>query len=127
VELTASDYVVYQTSVEMVLPIIFAFFLGPYTDKHGTKPFIILSLLGYILSALMYIVAFYLPVLPPYYILICSIPIALTGGIAVFVISTFGYVMKNSSPENVSLRLTNLGILWDLGCLVGCLAGPEVS
>jgi PCFT/HCP family folate transporter-like MFS transporter 1/3 len=127
VEHAESEYIIYQSVVENGLPIFIALFLGPWTDKFGNKPVIILTLFGYLISSCLYICAYFLPQFPPAYILLCSVPIAITGGGPGFVISTFGYLIKQSDIEDRSSRLAILGIAWDLGGLVGCLSGAKVE
>jgi len=113
--------------IEAGLPVIFSLFIGPWSDKHGSKPPMILSLFGYILSSVL----LYLFAMPKYVdpaiLLFAGIPIALSGGAIAFLLSAFRYVAAFSTTKNRSFRMAVAEGSWFLGSPIGLLGSAAVN
>jgi len=116
----------YQSIVEAFIPVLFALFLGPWTDKHGMKFPMLLTFCGYCFSSLLYCVASMVPHIPPSLLLLCSVPISLTGGLVALLLSAFAYISGRSSVANRSFRIAVLEGCWFLGSPLGFLGGAKV-
>ncbi|ODM98082.1 Proton-coupled folate transporter [Orchesella cincta] len=110
-----SVFQMYRNIVEALIPVLFALFLGPFVDRNGTKLPILLSLSGYTIASLMYCVASFFPSIPAPYLLICSVPISVTGGLVAFLLAAFTHISTRSTPSNRSFRIAVLEGSWFLG------------
>ncbi|ODM86706.1 Proton-coupled folate transporter [Orchesella cincta] len=115
VEGSAALFQMYRNIVEALIPVLFALFLGPFVDRNGTKLPILLSLSGYTIASLMYCVASFFPSIPAPYLLICSVPISVTGGLVAFLLAAFTHISTRSTPSNRSFRIAVLEGSWFLG------------
>lgn len=64
--------------------------------------------------------------LPPTYLLLASIPIALSGGVVTLNISIYGYMASQTNIENRSYRLAIITATWDIGTVFGYVFGSAV-
>ena len=71
---------IYITVIHCVPSIFFVLFLGPWSDKHGRKPLMILPTVGYIISTLIYMANYYFKSWPAEYLLFAALPVSLLGG-----------------------------------------------
>lgn len=127
VEKDVSELSMYQTLIQSGFPLIMALFLvGPLTDKYGYKPLMLYSLCGYILYIVTIISCYFIPMLPPTYLLLASIPIALSGGVVTLNISIYGYMASQTNIENRSYRLAIITATWDIGTVFGYVFGSAV-
>ena len=61
--------------------IFFVLFLGPWSDKHGRKPLLVIPLSGAMLTTGIFMLIYYLgQKLSPEYLLIAEIPFSVLGG-----------------------------------------------
>jgi PCFT/HCP family folate transporter-like MFS transporter 1/3 len=112
--------------IEAALPIIFSLFLGSWSDKHGSKIPMVLSLFGYTISTIMYTTFSYIPNVDPGILLLASIPVSLTGGLIALIMSAFRYVADITSVENRSFRIAMAEGCWFLGSPFGLLGSAQV-
>ncbi|CAG7818486.1 unnamed protein product [Allacma fusca] len=121
-----SRFSVYNEIITSVIPIIFVFFLGSWTDKHGNKYPFLLCICGYLLTAGLFLLISRLPDLPAEYLLVCMLPVALTGGSAAASLTSFSYISSVTTPENRSTRMALLQGCIILGIPAGLLAGAKL-
>ena len=126
IEGKAAVYSTYRNLIEAGLPIIFSLFLGPWSDKHGSKIPMVIPLVGYTMSAFLYYIFSYTQDLEPAWLLLASVPIALSGGMISFVLSAFRYVASITSTENRSFRMAIAEGSWFLGSPIGLLGSAQV-
>lgn len=126
-EVTDSKFVIYQNLIEYGLPITVSFFLGSWTDKHGSKPVFVLAIFGYFCSALLYIMHSLLPDLPPAYILTSSIPIALGGGLTALLLSGVSLITRQVPVHERNFRLSLFSVAVDGGATIGFFLGEKVN
>jgi len=123
----AAYYSTYRNLIEAGLPVIFSLFIGPWSDKHGSKTPMILSLIGYITSSIL-LYLFAMPkYLDPSLLLVSSIPLALCGGVIGLLLSAFRYVAAASSTKDRSFRMAFAEGSWFLGSPVGLLGSASVN
>lgn len=70
------------------IPAIFLIqFLLPWSDIHGRKPIMILSVIGYVITTLLDILIYYSKSLTAEYVLLATVPMSLVGGKATFTVA----------------------------------------
>lgn len=79
-----SNLNIYNTIINCVPSTLFVLFLGPWSDTYGRKPLMILSIVGYVLSTLIYMANCYWNSWPAEYLLLASVPVSLLGGWSTF-------------------------------------------
>jgi len=127
VESSAALYSTYRNLIEAGLPILFSLFLGPWSDKHGSKIPMVIPLIGYTMSASLFYVFSYIENLDPGLLLLASVPVALSGGMIAFVLSAFRYVASITSTENRSFRIAVAEGSWFVGSPIGLLGSAYVN
>ncbi|CAG7827807.1 unnamed protein product, partial [Allacma fusca] len=127
VEVTAAEYTTYRQLIEAGFPVVFAVFVGPWTDKYGTKLPMLLAMFGFLFSAGFYLFFSLYPDAPPSAILLCAIPSALTGGMITIVICVFSFIASHSTEKNRSLRIAMMEGVWWLGSPIGLILGAEIK
>ena len=123
----ASKYSLYRSMVESFVPVFFAMFLGPWSDKHGSKFPLLLPLFGAVLSSAFYTFFTFARDIPPMYLILSSIPMSLSGGMVCLVLSMLSYITNVTTDENRSARLAALEACWFLGSPIGTLGGAKVD
>ncbi|XP_077266031.1 putative peptidoglycan muropeptide transporter SLC46 isoform X1 [Temnothorax americanus] len=121
----ASLIVMGKSFMDSISPSILSLFLGPWSDKYGRKPVL---LLGYISTSLNYLL---LSVMAnwdvvPWYFLIADIPTALLGGISILMLASMCYITDMTDDNERAWHLAWLDALVSLGVLIGLLSGPVI-
>lgn len=90
----ASELGVLVAIIENLPSIFVVLFLGPWSDKHGRKPLMILPMVGHLLSTLITIMVYYSPTWPAQYLLIAHVPIGLFGSLVtlLMVLNRYGHL-----------------------------------
>lgn len=101
--------------------------MGPWSDKYGEKFPLLLAISGYLFSAGLYGIVSAMPEVTPMAALLCSAPIALTGGIITVVICVFSYVAKTSTEKNRSYKIAMLEGAWWAGSPIGLTAATGIK
>ena len=123
----ASKLGLYRTMIQFFFPVGFALFLGPWSDKHGSKFPMLLPLCGFTISAGLYALFSYLREIPPIYFLLASIPVSVTGGMVTVVIAALSFISNVTGNDDRSFRFAILEVCWFLGGPIGTLSGARVS
>ena len=72
---------IYGSLINTIPSIFFVLFLGPWSDKHGRKPLMIVPLVGAMLSTCIFTLIYYLGNdLTAEYLLFAEVPVSLLGG-----------------------------------------------
>lgn len=114
VEVTALSMLPWKTPLSSSIPAIMVLFLGSYSDRHRKrKPFLLMPLLGELLSTTGFIFcALNLSTWPMEISGIAeSLFPALTGGITVMMMSVYSYIADVTTPENRTFRFGLVHIL----------------
>ncbi|KAJ8925662.1 hypothetical protein NQ315_009507 [Exocentrus adspersus] len=94
-----------RTTTESVFSVLLCLFIGPWSDRFGRKPVIIVSLIGGTLSLLLVSIFSYFPKLSPWYSVVCSIPVLVTGGGAAYLSVILSYITDVSNEESRGMRM----------------------
>ncbi|CAH2089613.1 unnamed protein product [Euphydryas editha] len=93
-----------RTIVESLAPAILSLFLGVWSDTHGRKPLVVWPLLGMSLSSALVVVYSMIDSLGPWWFILTSIPVSLSGGFTSLFTGSFCYISDISTKEKRSLR-----------------------
>ena len=99
-----------------------ALFIGPWSDKNGRKPVMLIPMIGYILSTLWYLLNIHFLHWPATYLL-ASGATQIFGGFVVFLIGMYSYMADMTSTR---ARTTRIGVL-DIFLFAGVPAGTFFS
>ena len=99
-----------------------ALFIGPWSDKNGRKPVMMIPMAGYILSTLWYLLNIHYLHWPATYLLASGVT-QIFGGFVVFLIGMYSYMADITSTR---ARTTRIGVL-DIFLYAGVPAGTFFS
>lgn len=130
IEETVQEYVtniiLAQSILESVIPAFVSFFLGPWSDKFGRRPVIILTYTGYLLA---YIIMGALTLLSqhaeisPWVYLLSSLPSVFFGGICALITVIYCYISDVAVSKARDLRM----VLNEASILIGMTVGSVAS
>ena len=111
------------TNMLAALPcIVVALFIGPWSDRNGRKPVMLIPMMGYILSSLYWLLNIYFFHWPAKYLLLNGI-FSIFGGFVSFLIGMYSYLADITSNRS---RTTRIGLL-DIFLYAGVPAGTFAS
>jgi len=117
------NVVMMWTSILTAIPsIVLVLFVGPWSDKNGRKPILVLPSVGIILSQFIWMLNVYFMDASVYFLLFTSVS-ALFGGFTCFLIGIFSYI---SDITNVRERTSRLAII-DFFLFIGFPTGTFLS
>ncbi|KAL1139441.1 hypothetical protein AAG570_006425 [Ranatra chinensis] len=93
-----------KTFIEACLPAVLSFFIGPWSDSNGRKPFLLSSVSGYVISYTIWGILAQFDTIPAIYFLLVTIPTCISGGAVAFFTSAFCYIGDVSTEKNRGLR-----------------------
>ena len=96
---------IYIALINNVPSIFFILFLGPWSDKHGRKPLMIVPIAGHILSILVIILNYFMESWPAEYLLFANIPIGVMGGNVSLMMALQRYAMDITDEKSRTWRL----------------------
>lgn len=130
IEEIVQEYVTYifmaQSILESVIPAFISFFLGPWSDKFGRRPIIILTFSGYLLAfAIMGVLTFFSlhADITPWVYLLSSLPSVFFGGICALITVIYCYISDVAVSKTRDLRM----VLNEAAILIGLTAGSVAS
>ncbi|XP_058459673.1 proton-coupled folate transporter-like [Malaya genurostris] len=98
-----------------VVPALCGLFLGPWSDRFGRKPVIIIPCIGYFITFITEAVICHFSFsfnLTPWLYVVAHIPAAMTGGVAVVCTGMFSFLTDITTEQNRTVRM---------GILQGCI------
>ncbi|VVC35390.1 Major facilitator superfamily,Major facilitator superfamily domain [Cinara cedri] len=110
--------------IETLSPSISALFLGSWSDINGRLPLFIVTISGIVLSNCMYCVISAMPELSPIFFLVCSLPIALSGGRAVLYLAAYCYIVDITDVQTRAFRFGVLQSCTAFGSILGSIMSP---
>lgn len=102
--------------------IVLALFIGPWSDKNGRKPLMLLPLFGFMVSTFVWILNVYYMEWPAKYLLVSGV-YSFFGGIACLLIGMYSYLADVTSLRS---RTTRIGLL-DIFLFAGIPSGTFLS
>jgi len=122
VQTRASQINMYMSILGSLPCMLVALFIGPWSDKNGRKPVMIIPMIGYILSTLCWLLNIYYMDWPANYLLVNGV-FSVFGGFVVFLIGMYAYMADITSMR---ARTTRIGIL-DIFLFGGVPTGTFLS
>ena len=122
VETKVSELNMISTMLSALPCIVVALFIGPWSDRNGRKPVMLLPMLGYILSTLYNLLNIYYFHWPTKYLLVNGI-FSIFGGFVSFLIGMYAYLADITSVRS---RTTRIGLL-DIFLYAGVPFGTFLS
>ncbi|KAI7697747.1 hypothetical protein SSS_08978 [Sarcoptes scabiei] len=117
-----STYItLYRTLLQTLPCVIWALFLGPWTDKFpkGRKYIMIFGAFTAILESIILIINASFFKLSGYYVLLSFIPSALSGGIIAVMMAVYAYCSATSDEFTRSTRFATVEICFYIGLFIG--------
>ncbi|KAF2896624.1 hypothetical protein ILUMI_09552 [Ignelater luminosus] len=105
---------------------IVCFFLGPWSDKYGRKPVILLTTAGMVLQYLIFAIVCEIHSLSPWFILLTIIPLFFSGGLMAHLAGVFCYINDITSPKDRGIRIALVYAVTTLGSLLASLSSSHV-
>ncbi|XP_026494284.2 probable peptidoglycan muropeptide transporter SLC46 [Vanessa tameamea] len=115
-----------RTIIESVAPAILSLFLGVWSDTHGRKPLVVWPLLGMSLSGGLIVIYSMLESLGPWWFILTSIPVSLSGGFTAMFTGSYCYVSDITTKDKRSLRMTIVEASVSAGSVIGAVASSYV-
>ncbi|ENN78722.1 hypothetical protein HUJ04_002793 [Dendroctonus ponderosae] len=119
VEPTATYIQLVRTIVESAFGSVLCLVVAPWSDRFGRKPVIVVAFVGGTISLLLHIVFAAVDTLTPWFMLVISVPIILTGGGVSFLTVVSAYLSDSTTPEERGLRMGILDVVMALASLIG--------
>ncbi|KAL1497054.1 hypothetical protein ABEB36_008081 [Hypothenemus hampei] len=123
VEPTATYISLVKNIIESTFGSVLCLFIAPWSDKFGRKPILMLGLLGGCIAMLLCTILAALPYLSPWYLLLTSVPVVLSGGAPSFITILNAYLTDTTTKEERALRLG----LFDVAMAIALLLGNSSS
>lgn len=95
------------SSILGVIPAFWSFFLGPWSDKHGRKPILLVTVCGFTVQFLIISIIASLSrtiEISPWWYLLSNVPLILTGGYCSMITVMFCFITDITQESNRSTR-----------------------
>lgn len=96
-----------KSMIESIVTAAVSLFIGPWSDKFGRRPVMLTSTFGYFLSFLITSVMSYFStyfLINPWYYLVTTVPVVLTGGNCTLIIAMFAYLTDVTNQQNRAVK-----------------------
>lgn len=107
------------------ITVFVALFIGPWSDAHGRKMPLLFSMSGVILMPTMMIVGYLClgKIRAIYMVLLATLPMTLTGGLLVYIMSAGSYICDTTTEKNRTVRIGVLSASIRAGTPIGIMIG----
>ncbi|KAJ8955901.1 hypothetical protein NQ318_005449 [Aromia moschata] len=122
VEPEAATISMVGSTIGSVYTVILCLFIGPWSDRFGRKPVLILNLIGATMSHVGIAIFSYFQNISPWYTIVCSLPFMVTGGAASFITVSLAYITDISNEENRGIRMAIFEAVIGCGFLLGTIS-----
>ncbi|KAK7080449.1 hypothetical protein SK128_024033, partial [Halocaridina rubra] len=111
VQQTTNQYNVYTAVMQHLPAVAVVLLLGTWSDKRGRKLPVIIPFTGYFLTSGSVTATVYWWTLPPEYLLMCYIPLAITGGLVGVYAAIYPYLSAVTSGRARTSRISFIGVV----------------
>ncbi|XP_029348647.1 proton-coupled folate transporter isoform X2 [Acyrthosiphon pisum] len=119
VQPAVADLQMIKNLIETLVPCITALFLGPWSDVNGRLPLLLTAISGMVISNCMYSAFSTIPSLTPIMFLLCSIPVAVSGGYGALFMAASCYIVDITDCKSRAFRLGVLFAFVSFGSILG--------
>ncbi|XP_014095871.3 probable peptidoglycan muropeptide transporter SLC46 [Bactrocera oleae] len=124
-----ANIIMTSSLINSVLPAFLSLFIGPWSDKFGRRPILVVTftaaLLGHVITAILAGISMSTPINPWVYV-ISYIPLALTGGTCSLIAMVFCLVSDVSDEGGRARRMFLVEGALGIGTLVGNLIASYI-
>ncbi|XP_056647362.1 proton-coupled folate transporter-like isoform X2 [Diorhabda sublineata] len=115
-----------QTVAGTLFPMIFNLFVGTWSDKFGRKPFLLLCLIGIIVTTTGNIFIIHFENASPWWFIVTSLPTVVTGGFVTLFIVISAYLVDSSTSTNRATRFSLIEVTSGIASFVGSLVSAPI-
>ncbi|KAB0804710.1 hypothetical protein PPYR_01680 [Photinus pyralis] len=115
-----------KSVTEIVVTSIWCFFLGPWSDQYGRRPVMIMSLAGFVCAYAIITAISLFEMLSPWFLLLASIPICLTGGFPSFLAVSICHLTETTHIVKRGFRMGIFEAVITIAGLLGATASSFV-
>ncbi|XP_052860169.1 proton-coupled folate transporter-like [Anopheles cruzii] len=118
-----------NTIITSVLPALCALLMGPWSDKYGRKPAMLVPAVGYVTTYVMIGILSLLSrhfLVDPWCYVVAHIPAAVLGGTTVLMAAIFSYLTDITTEKNRTVRIGILQACTMLGAFIGLLSSSFI-
>ncbi|KAJ3648217.1 hypothetical protein Zmor_020037 [Zophobas morio] len=115
-----------NTVVEGFCSSIVCLFVGPWSDRFGRKPIIVAPLIGYFLYFVLTTIFSLVETASPWYSVICTLPVGLSGGIPSLFAAILCHVTDSTSQENRGMKMGVIECTIFLGIVLGTVSSSYI-
>ncbi|XP_064098244.1 lysosomal proton-coupled steroid conjugate and bile acid symporter SLC46A3-like [Macrobrachium nipponense] len=116
----------YDNLLGSIIPVVMILFIASWSDQRGRKWLMVLSLFGYTLYMGTYLLASIFTSWPAEVLYVGSFSLSLGGGIVLFYMAVYSYIVDHSQTESRTARLTIMRVFWQLGNPAGTAIGALI-
>ncbi len=118
---------IYRRTLGVIPAVIFTLAAGPWSDRHGRRPIIVLATVGQLAANLNYLVcSHFFKELRAEFLLLEMVENCL-GGTQCFIMALYAYVADVTESGNRTKRMAFLAGIWALGTAVGKNLGALIK
>ncbi|XP_076058807.1 putative peptidoglycan muropeptide transporter SLC46 [Oratosquilla oratoria] len=126
VQKLSNTYSMYKDLLENIPAVLFALFMGSWSDSYGRKIPMLLPIFGYFFSALVYMFNSYVWYLSPEYIILAGIPRALSGSFATLLMASYSYIADLTKLQSRTMRIAFMDAMMFVGAPVGLFISKPI-
>ncbi|XP_028148003.1 proton-coupled folate transporter isoform X2 [Diabrotica virgifera virgifera] len=111
---------------DLLLPMFICLMAGSWSDKHGRKPVLLVTLGGIALSAAFLIFYSLFENLSPWIFVMSAIPTMITGNRTTFFAITLSYISDTSTNQTRGIRMAFCEVALAAGSLLGSISSSYI-
>lgn len=126
VQPTVNHIQMVQTVTGTLFPMLFNMYVGSWSDKFGRKPFLLLCLIGVMITTFGNILIIHFEDASPWWFIMTSLPTVVTGGFASLFIVVSAYLVDSSTTKDRAARFSVIDVAFGLASFVGSLVSAPL-
>nr|CAH7748371.1 unnamed protein product [Callosobruchus chinensis] len=113
-------------TVGSIFSVILCIFIGPWSDRFGRKPVLVMNLIGFASTAVLVLIYCLFDNLSPWYLALSSLPETVTGGFATFFTMVISYMADTSTEDSRAMRMVVFEAVLTVGTLLGSMTSSYI-